>query len=120
MLTIALWVLAAAVAAGIALSCLYLLERPIRGWARLGAHAHGLLGAAGTVVVASLVVGGAADPQGFGRTALWMLGLTLLGGLIVLVSSLRHRRVPGLVVALHATIGMGAFVILLAYASIPH
>lgn len=119
MLTLALWILAAAVAAGIALSCFYLLERPIRGAARLGVHAHGLLGIVGTGLVAARLIGGAPDPQNFGRIALWMLGLALSGGLVILAAALRRRRAPGLVVALHATVGMGGFVILLAYASIP-
>ena len=119
MLTWALWILPAAVAAGIALSCFYLLERPIRGAVRLGAHAHGLLGLSGTGLLAASLLGGAPDPQNFGRIALWMLGLALFGGLVIIAATLRRRRAPGIVVALHATVGMGGFVILLAYASIP-
>ena len=119
MLATALWVLATAVAAGIGLCALYLLERPIRGWSRAATAAHGLLGTFGTAIVAALILRGAPDPQGFGHTA-WMLALTLAGGLAILAAHLLRRHAPGLVVAIHATIGMGAFVILLAYASIPH
>jgi hypothetical protein len=120
MLTAASWCLGAAVVAGLALAGLWLVERPPRGAARLGSAAHGLAGAAGTAMVLSLALGGANDPQGFARMAAWLLGAALLGGGAVVLAQLRGRRPSGLVVAIHATLGIAGFVILLAYGSITH
>ena len=118
MLTLATWFLALTGAAGLGLACFYLLERPVRGWARLVSVAHGLAGAGGVALVLWLLVAGAADPQGFGRTACYLLGAALLGGAMVVAYQLRRRRAPGLLIVLHATLGMAGFVILLAYGSI--
>ena len=114
----ALWVLGLTVAAGLGLSCFYLLERPIVGRARLASYAHGLAGATGVGLLLA-AVWGAADAQGFGRIAAYSLGATLLAGLIVFAAQLRRRRPSGLVVALHATLGVAGFVIFVAYASLP-
>ena len=116
MLTASLWLVGAAVAAGLGLSCFYLLERPIRGAARLASWAHGLVGAAGTALAVTAAFP-AADPGGFGRLSVYGLGATLLAGVAIFVAQLRRRRPPGLVVVLHATLGMAAFIILLAYAA---
>ncbi len=112
------WVLGAAVAGGIALACLWLMERPVRGAWRWASAAHGLIAAAGTALLAA-AAWAAPDAQGFGRLAIWMLGLALLGGLVVAVAQLRRRRPPGLAVILHATMGVAGYVILLAYAGMP-
>ena len=120
MLTIALWLLTAVVAGGIALACLWLLERPFGGAGRAAAIAHGAGGAAGTLIVLTLLVRGAPDPAGLGRVAAAFLGAALLGGAVVVVAQWRRRRPPGLIVALHATVGIAGFVILLGYASVTH
>lgn len=107
----ATWVLGAVCAAGIGLACYYLQERPIHGAARWLSIGHG---AAGAIGVALVLLASTPDAQGFRALAGWMLGLALLGGLMVISAQLRRRRPPGLVVALHATLGVAGFVILLA------
>ena len=108
----------AVAAAGLGLSCFYLLERPIRGTARWASWAHGVVGASG---VGAFVWGWwrAPDASGFGRLAGWLLVSGLVAGvLIAAYQLLRRRRPAGLVVALHATLGVVGMVILLAYVSI--
>lgn len=118
MLTGATWLLSGVGVAGIGLCCFYLLERPIRGWARLASIVHGMAGAAGVAVVIVAIGQAAIDPQGFGRLAASLLAVTLLGGLAVAAAALRRRRPAGLLVAVHATLGVAGLVILAAYVSI--
>ncbi len=120
MLTGALWLVGLAVLAGIGLSGFYLQERPIRGAARWASAAHGVAGTAGVALVAWSAWSAAADANGFLHLSTYLLGATLLGGLIVAAGVLRRRRTPGLVVALHATLGVAGAVILVAYAATPH
>ena len=117
MLTASLWLVGLAVAGGLGLSCFYLLERRIEGLARLGSYAHGAVGASGVGLMALAAFRLGDDPNGFGRIAVWLLGLTLAAGLAVLATQLRRRKPSGLVVALHATLGVSGFVILVAFAS---
>jgi hypothetical protein len=119
-LTWALWLLGLAVLAGIGLSTFHLQERPIRGAARWASAGHGLAGAAGTALVFAALWSAASDANGFSQLALYLLGAALLGGLIIGLGALRRRRASGLVVALHATLGVAGAVILLAYVSTPH
>ena len=134
-MTVAFWLLGAVVAAGITLGCFYLQERRIRGpWAWLsGAH-----GVAGTVGVALVLFGlwrhggsawgdgawgdgGRGDgAQGFDNVAGGMLAATLAGGALVVWAQLRGRRPSGLVVALHATLGVAGYVMLAAALSLRH
>jgi hypothetical protein len=81
--------------------------------------AHGVLALVGTVL-AVFTLEGAADAQGFGRMAGWFLGVALAGGAVVAVMKVLRRRPSGLVVALHATVGIAGFVLWLAYRSIDH
>ena len=50
MLGAAFWILGITVAAGLALGCFYLQERPIRSWARWISVGHELLGVAGSML----------------------------------------------------------------------
>jgi len=116
-LSFALLLMAALI--GLALATLHLQAgrmRPLR-WPVWGAH--GLLGGAGFIVLLFCLGGpprGAAmGLAGFGRAAALLLGLTLLAGLEMLFERLRYRRMPILVVGLHATLGIGAVIILAAY-----
>lgn len=120
MLSASLWLLAAAILIGIGLAALWLQGHRPAGWARLAAPLHGLAAAAGTALLLAFIVGGAADPQNFGHLTAWFLGIALAGGTVIVVSQLRRRRPAGLVVALHASLGLAGFVLLLAYANIRH
>lgn len=51
----------------------------------------------------------------FGRIAAALLALALLAGLMMLTMRLSARRIPGLVIGIHATIAVGGIVILAAY-----
>jgi hypothetical protein len=119
MLTFILWLLTGVIAAGIGLAVLWLLEHRFREAAQFGAVAHGAAGAAGTVLALRLILAGAPDPGGLGRVAAVLLAGALLGGAVLALAQLRRRRAPGLVVTIHATLGVAGFVILLAYASVP-
>jgi hypothetical protein len=113
----AAWLLGAVGLAGLGLICFHLLERPIRGWARLASIVHGVAGAAGVALVVTAVVRAGVDRQGFGRLAVELLAATLLGGLLVAAAHGRRRRPAGLLVALHAMAGVAGIVIVAAYVS---
>ena len=85
-----------------------------------GGVLHGLLGFTGFV---ALLVALAGPPRGeavgvggFGSAAAVLLVLALLAGLAIVVARLRRRRVPGLLIGIHATIAVSGVVILAAYA----
>ncbi len=117
MLDAAFWILGMTVAAGLALGCFYLQERPIRGWARWTSVGHGLLGVAGSALFLASMAAGAPDRSGMGQAATCLLVGALIGAAVVVVAQARRRRPSGLVVALHATLGVAGYVILAAYAS---
>ncbi len=80
---------------------------------------HGLLG---TVGIGGLLLALRGPPRGeamgvgaFGRIAAVLLAVAMLAGLAVLIARLRCRRVPGLVIGIHATIAVSGVVILAAY-----
>lgn len=119
MLDAAFWILGMTVAAGLALGCFYLQERPIRGFARWTSVGHGLLGVTGSTLFFASMAAGASDRSGMGQAATTLLVGTLIGAAVVMVAQVRRRRPSGLVVALHATLGVAGYVILAAYASAP-
>lgn len=119
MLEAAFWILGMTVAAGLALGCFYLQERPIRGWARWTSVGHGLLGVTGSTLFFASMAAGASDRSGMGQAATALLVGTLIGAAVVMVAQVRRRRPSGLVVAVHATLGVAGYVILAAYASAP-
>ncbi|HUN43040.1 MAG TPA: hypothetical protein VMU81_22335 [Acetobacteraceae bacterium] len=90
--------------------------RPLR-WPVWGLH--GLLGLAGFILLL-LSLGG--PPRGaamglanFGLFSAVLLAVALLAGLEMLFERLRYHRLPILVVGLHATLAIGAVIILAAY-----
>ncbi len=119
MLDAVFWILGVTVAAGLAVGCFYLQERPIRGLARWISVAHGLLGVTGSTLFFTVVAAGAPDRSGMGQIAASLLAGTLMGAAVVVLAQIRRRRPSGLVVALHATLGAAGYVILAAYASTP-
>jgi hypothetical protein len=87
------------------------------GW--LPGALHGLLGTAAFVTLLLALRG---PPRGeamgvgaFGRIAAVLAATALLAGLAILVVRLRSRRVPGLLIGIHATIGVSGVVVLAAY-----
>ena len=119
MLDAAFWILGITVAAGLALGCFYLQERPIRGSARWISIGHGLLGVTGSTLFFASMAAGASDKSGMGQSATSLLVGTLVGAAVVVVAQARRRRPSGLVVALHAALGVAGYVILAAYAATP-
>jgi hypothetical protein len=80
---------------------------------------HGVLGAIGLIMLLLALRG---PPRGeamgvgaFGRIAAVLLAMALLAGLAILVVRLRHRRTPGLLIGIHATLAISGVVILAAY-----
>ena len=114
MLDAAFWILGLTVAAGLALGCFYLQERPIRGWARWISVGHGLLGVTGSTLFFASLAAGAPDRSGMGQVATSLLVGALIGAAAVVVAQARRRRPSGLV-AVHATLGVAGYVILAAY-----
>jgi hypothetical protein len=119
MLTLAFWILAATVAFGSALAFLHLRAAKLPPWP-VGAL-HGLAGATGLVVLILALQGPARGAEygvsAFGPAAAALVALALVMGLVVLILARRFRRTSGLVIAVHSTIAVTAFVLLLAYVS---
>lgn len=119
MLTLAFWILAATVAFGSALAFLHLRAAKLPPWP-VGAL-HGLAGATGLVVLTLALQGPARGAEygvsAFGPAAAVLVALALVMGLAVLIWARRFRRTSGLVIAIHSTIAVTAFVLLLAYVS---
>ena len=115
MLSAAFWLLAGAVALGIVLAArvmggsLLLARR-----AAPVAHVHGALGLAGVVllVVARPTLSPAA--ASLGASAMILLAGALLVGVSILIAHLRRRGASDLAIGVHATLGVGGFVILAA------
>ncbi len=51
----------------------------------------------------------------FGMLSAWLLAAAALMGLSLLAARLRRRRLPGLLIGLHATLAVTGFVVLAAY-----
>ena len=121
MLLAAMILLGVAILAGLGLVARLSLAPP--GMARWPAAIHGLVGGAGFV---ALLLGLRGPPRGvhqgagsFGLMAAGFLAATLLVALSIVAAQLRRRPPPGLAVAIHATLAVGGFVMLAAYASMP-
>jgi hypothetical protein len=89
---------------------------------RLVGWLHGALGVAALVLLLLALRG---PPRGmamgagsFGVIAAWLLGVALVFGLLMLNRSLRRGTIPGAAVAVHATLAIAGFVVLVAYASL--
>jgi hypothetical protein len=119
MLLLSFIVLLLAALLGSVLAAMHLrAENTPRGW--LPGVLHGLLGAIGFPLLLLALRG---PPRGeamgigaFGRIAAVLLALALVAGLAILIARLRYRRIPGLVIGIHATIAISGVVILAAYA----
>jgi hypothetical protein len=120
MLSLAFAILSAAVLLGAVLASMHL-----RGWRRpawaVGAT-HGVLGLAGLLALWRALGG---PPRGvltgvsaFGSIAAWLAVIALLLGLGVLVAVRRGAPATGLVIAVHATVAVTAYVMLAAYVAL--
>jgi hypothetical protein len=118
MLTAAFTILAFAVLLGSALAVLHMREDAAAPRWPLGAL-HGLIAIAG---LASLLLALRGPPRGldqgtgsFGTIAATLLALAALAGIGLVAARLRRRRLPGILIGVHATLAVSGFVILAAY-----
>jgi len=119
MLSLALVILSAAVALGVALALVHLRgSLPSRPFGAL----HGVVGAAG---LGALLLALRGPPRGvltgvasFGAIAAVLAAVALVVGLGIAALARRGRGGLGLVIAVHATLAITAYVLLLAYVSL--
>lgn len=104
---------------GAALAALHLRAGTATPPRRVLGALHGVLGIVG---LATLVRALGGPPRGeamgveaFGRDAAVLLAIAAVAGLAILAARLRYRRVPGLVIGIHATIAVSGVVMLAAY-----
>ena len=129
LLTLSAGVLGGAVALGLALAAILVRSE---GRSRAGKPLGAVHGAAGLIGFGLLIASLSRDTSGralrgvasgtasFGLIAAVLLAIALLAAGVIVTQRLRHRAVPVLVVAVHATIAITGFVILLAYVSVPN
>jgi hypothetical protein len=118
MLLLSLGLLLIAALVGSLLAASHLRAEHVRtGW--LLGTLHAALGVTGFIVLLFALRGPprgvAAGAAAFGEIAAAMLAITLVAGLAILVLRLRHWRVMGLYIGIHATIAVCGIVILAAY-----
>lgn len=117
MLNAAFIVLGIAVLLGSVLAVLHLREGTAPPWS-LGAL-HGFFAIVGLGLLMLALRGpprGLAQGTGsFGIIAATLIGMAALAGLAQLAARLRQKRLPGLLIGMHATLAVGGFVVLLAY-----
>ena len=118
MLNAAFALLGVAVLLGSALALLHLRAGAAAPPWPLGAL-HGFIAIIGLGLLALALRGpprGLAQGTGsFGTIAAVLIALAATVGLAQLAARLRQRRLPGLLIGVHATLAIGGFVVLLAY-----
>lgn len=116
-------VLGLTVLLGLVLGSIYLLRDAAPEKTPVIGYLHAALGAAGVICLALALRHASRDlPQGagnFGTMAGVLAAAALAAGLWVLATRLRGRRVAPALVALHASVGVAAYVILTAYFAYP-
>lgn len=112
------WTLTLAVILGGVLGLLFLMQT--RRWPWVVAAVHGAVGAAGLLLL--ILFPAASDALAtergvavFPRYSVWLLGIALVAGLGIAFLPIRTRRNRGLLIAVHATIAICAYTLLLAY-----
>jgi hypothetical protein len=118
MLSLALALFSAAVLIGIAIALRFLANT--RPPSRAIAAVHGLFGVAGLAVLAYALIAGVSrgDQYGtasFGPVAAVMAGLAVVLGLAMALVARRTTRHLGVLIGVHASIAIFAYVLLLAY-----
>jgi hypothetical protein len=121
MLIPAFLVLAAAMLLGTLLAILHLRGGAMPSW--YAGALHGALGACGfAVLVVALGAPARSRATGtasFGVLAAVFFAIALLSGVGLLIQRFRKRPLPGVLIGAHATIAIGALVILSAYLVLP-
>ncbi len=119
MLSLALTLFSLAVLIGIVIGIRFLNEK--RPPSRVIAAAHGLLGAVGlaALIVALKSGAGAGDQYGtasFGPAAAVLAAVALLAGVGIALLARRMTRNIGVLIGVHASVAVTAYVLLLAFA----
>jgi hypothetical protein len=107
MLNIAILLFALSAAGGLLLATLHFRGKN-RPWPL--AILHGLLAASGLVILLVAVAGGGAPEQA--KLASILFVAAALGGFLLFAYHLQKKRLPSLVVVIHAGVAVAAFVIL--------
>ncbi|HTC11936.1 MAG TPA: hypothetical protein VK726_24490 [Acetobacteraceae bacterium] len=120
MLSLALLLMTAVVAVGSVLALLHL-----RGNARPHGAVGALHGLFGLAALAALLLALQGPPRGlqsgvapFGAAAAVLAAMALAIGLLVLLLLRARRQIAGLAIAVHATLAISAYVVLLAYVAL--
>jgi hypothetical protein len=109
MLRIAVFVFAVAALGGLVLAIRHFKGQD-RPWPL--AILHGLLGAAGLVLVLIPALSGGVPA--LAKTALVLFVAAALGGFLLFAFHLQNKRLPSLVVVVHAGVAVAAFILLAA------
>ena len=105
------WLLGATVAIGLGLGAMALLDRRPN---RMLVAAHGLAGAAGSVLLLAALWQGGSEAQTSSRLAVVMVVAALAGGAVIALARARGRAPPGLLTLLHAACGAAGLALLAA------
>ena len=117
MVSLAFWIVTLSVVLGAALAFLFL--RPVWSAPPLVGATHGILGTFGLAVLALALKSGA-NPAAHGMAAFEKYAAILFAGawligLVIAFLPLQTRRSIGFLIAVHATVALFGYVILLAY-----
>ncbi|HEY7978117.1 MAG TPA: hypothetical protein VID67_07975 [Rhizomicrobium sp.] len=120
MMSFAFWMVTLAAAMGAGLAFLFLKPAPRSA---LLAAVHGIAGASGfgLLIWALQTPDLRADALGVGAFAEYaavLIGMALVVGLVIGFGPVRIRRSRGLLIAIHGTIAVSGFVLLMAYRSL--
>jgi hypothetical protein len=119
MLTLAVEILGAGVVVGMTLAVIALMA-PAKPPARILASLHGLLVTAGYAILIDALMteparGTMTGTQSFGLVAAVLLGIAIALGIASLVLHMRQRRMPGVMIGVHASVAIAGYVMLFVY-----
>jgi hypothetical protein len=120
MLFFAFWVLSVTVGLGAFLAFMYLRAKPVLS--SVVAISHGSLGAFGIIVLTYALSRGpirgvAYGASSFGLVAVVLGGLAVLLGLGIALLTRRSNRRVGLIIGVHASVAIAAYILLMTYVS---
>lgn len=120
MISLAFWILTAAVAIGVVMAIRYAGRERLMA-SRLAPSLHGLFAACGFLLLAIGLTDGAPAPDdrygtgGFGPAAAALAAVALVIGFIVTLRGRAPGRRVGFLIGTHATVAVIAYVLLLAF-----